>query len=248
MYKRLPLFVSFVLVLSLAGSASADLIGHWTFDDGSGAIAADSSGNGNDGVLMGDPEWVAGKIGGALDFDGDGDFVDCGYDPLFDITTNEMTVSAWVTVRSIANQWAAIAAKGEHAWRLGNASWDPRFHFGITIWNAPDTASQDGIAAVGADEWHHVAGVFDGTNIMIYLDGVLDVSVATTEPIGTNALNLFIGDNPEATGRYWDGLIDDVRLYNQALTQEEIIAIIPEPATLALLGLGGLALLRRKRK
>jgi hypothetical protein len=184
---------------------------------------SDSSGNGHDGTVMGDPGFVEGVAGLALDLDGDGDYVDCGANPLFGMQeTNNMTAAAWVTIRSIANQWAAIVAKGEHAWRLGNASLDPRFHFGITIWNAPDTASTDGVASVGFDEWHHVAGVFDGANIILYVDGALDISVPTTEPIGTNDLNVFIGDNPEATGRYWDGLVDEVLIYNRALSESEV--------------------------
>jgi hypothetical protein len=185
--------------------------------------ANDSSGNGFNGTILGDPNFVAGHEGMAMDLDGDGDYVDCGYDPLFDIATNEITVSAWVTIRSIANQWSAIAAKGEYAWRLGNASFDPRFHFGITIWNAPDTASIDGVTAVGYDEWHHAAGVFDGSNIMVYLDGALDVSTPTTEPIGVNNKNVFIGDNPDATGRYWDGLIDELKIYDRALSASEVL-------------------------
>jgi len=101
-------------------------------------------------------------------------------------------------------------------------SLDPRFHFGITIWNAPDTPSVDGATAVGFDEWHHVAGVFDGSNIMIYLDGVLDGSAATTVPIGINTANMLIGENPEATGRYWDGLIDELKIYDRALSEGEV--------------------------
>jgi len=201
-------------------------------DPGTGGLIAyyamensvnDCSGNVFNGTIYGDPNFVAGHDGMALDLDGNGDYVDCGYDPLFDVTTNEITVSAWVTIRSIANQWAAIAAKGEYAWRLGNASWDPRFHFGITIWSAPDTASLDGVTAVGYDEWHHAAGVFDGANIMVYLDGDLDVSAATTEPIGINNANMLIGDNPDSPGRYWDGLIDDLMIYNRALSKNEIL-------------------------
>jgi subtilisin family serine protease len=184
---------------------------------------SDSSGNGFNGTIYGNPNFVAGHDGMALDLDGNGDYVDCGYDPLFDVTTNEITVSAWVTIRSIANQWAAIAAKGEYAWRLGNASWDPRFHFGITIWSAPDISNLDGVTAVGYDEWHHAAGVFDGSNIMIYLDGALDVSAATTEPIGVNNANMLIGDNPDSPGRYWDGLIDELMIYNRALSKNEIL-------------------------
>ena len=65
--------------------------------------------------------------------------------------------------------------------------------------------------------------MFDGANISVYLDGVLDTSVPTTEPIGISTTNMFIGDNSEATGRYWDGLIDEVMIYNRALSEEEIL-------------------------
>jgi len=200
------------------------LLAYYPLDAAYRGSVPDGSGNGNDGTVLGDPAFVEGVAGLALDLDGDGDYVDCGANPLFGMQeTNNMTAAAWVTIRSIANQWAAIVAKGEHAWRLGNASLDPRFHFGITIWNAPDTASTDGVASVGFDEWHHVAGVFDGANIILYVDGALDISVPTTEPIGTNDLNVFIGDNPEATGRYWDGLVDEVLIYNKALSLNEVM-------------------------
>jgi len=194
----------------------------------------DVSGNELHGTFMGDPNmggptFVAGMEGMALDLDGVDDYVDCGYDPLFDVNSNEITVSAWVTIRSNANQWAAIAAKGEYAWRLGNASWDPRFHFGITIWSAPDTASIDGVTAVAYDEWHHVAGVFDGANIMVYLDGALDVSAATTEPIGVNDKNMLIGNNPDDPVRYWDGLVDELKIYDRALSECELLYLAERP-------------------
>jgi len=199
-------------------------VGHWKLDDGAGTIAADSSGNGNDGTLIGDPQWAAGIIGGALDFDGDGDYVDCGYDPLFDIT-GEITVAAWLNIRSIPNAWTGAVVKGENAWRLSNVDMDPRFHFGITIWNAPDTASVDGATAVGYDEWHHVTGTFDGANINVYLDGVLDGSAPTTEPIGISTTNLFIGENSESPGRSWDGLIDEVMIFDRALSADKILEL-----------------------
>jgi len=223
--------VFFILVLclilaSIAEGADPSLVGLWKLDETEGGIAADSSGNGNDGTLIGDPQWVQGKINGALDCDGNGDYVNCGYDPLFDVTTNEVTVCAWVTIRSIPGDWRAAVAKGESAWRLSNVNYDPRFHFGITIWTASDTASIDGVTAVGYDEWHHACGTFDGENINVYLDGVLDASATTTEPIGTVSTNVFIGNNPESTERYWDGLIDDVRVYDRALTAEEIQVVM----------------------
>ena len=183
---------------------------------------SDDSGNGNDGTIIGDPGFVEGVVGNAIDLNGD-DYIDCGNNPLFGMQeTNQMTVAAWVTIRSIPTAWIAAVAKGEYAWRLSNVNMDPRFHFGITIWNAPDAFGIDGVTAVGLDEWHHIAGTFDGTNINVWLDGVVDAMAKTTEPIGTNALNVFIGENPESLGRFWDGLIDEVYIYNRALSYPEI--------------------------
>ncbi len=96
MCKKLVCLTSLVVLLSLAGSASAELILHWTFDEGSGTTANDESGSGHNGTIEGDPAWVAGKLGGALDFGGDGDRVvdESGGDYLNGLEA--MTVSVWI--------------------------------------------------------------------------------------------------------------------------------------------------------
>ncbi len=202
------------------------LVAHYELEND----AVDSSGNGLDGILMGEPNFAEGMLGMALDADGVDDYIDCSNDVAFDIT-DQITVSAWLNIRSIPTAWTAAVAKGENAWRLGNVNEEPRFHFGITIWNAPDTASVDGETAVALDEWHHVIGRFDGRNINVYVDGALDATNPTTVPIGTAATNMFIGDNPEAPGRYWDGLIDDVMIFNRAVTPGEIRYLIGDRLT-----------------
>jgi hypothetical protein len=218
----------FVLGLFIANIAEAqddpNLIGWWKMDETSGTVAADSSGYGNDGTVLGGARWVSGYIDGAIDLDGD-DYVDCGYDPIFN-TANEMTIAAWVTIRSVPTAWAAIVSKGEYSWRLSNYNTEQRFHFGITIWSAQGP-SVDGTTAVGLDEWHHVAGMYDGASINLYLDGMLDATIATSSPIGVNSAHVLIGENPEAAKRNWDGLIDDVRIYNRALSAAEIGALMP---------------------
>lgn len=96
MYRISALLICFVLVLSLAGSASGSLVAHWRLDETSGNIAYDSSGNGHDGTLQGDAQWTSGRIGGALDFDGSDDYVDIAYSPA--LSLNEFTFSAWVNI------------------------------------------------------------------------------------------------------------------------------------------------------
>ena len=229
MCKKLIYLTSFVLVLgplqmnvahAYFPAGDPDLVAWYQFEGN----ADDISGNELHGTEMGDPTYEAGVYGLAIDLDADGDYVDCGSDQLFDIT-GEITVAAWLNIRSIPSAWTAAVAKGENAWRLSNVNMDPRFHFGITWWENPDASSIDGATAFGYNEWHHATGSFDGSNINVYLDGVLDGTAPTTEPIGISTTNLFIGENSESTGRFWDGLIDEVRIFDRALSADEILEL-----------------------
>src|SRR4030042_1000714 len=101
MFNRLICFV-LVAVLVLSSAASAELVGWWKLDDGTGNVAVDSSGNGNDGVISGDPEWVAGWFGGALKFDGIDDNVNCGNGEIFNIT-DELTLAVWVNANDFGS-------------------------------------------------------------------------------------------------------------------------------------------------
>lgn len=96
MSRQLICLICFVLVLGATGNASAELVAYWTFDKGSGATAYDSSGNGHDGTLEGNPEWADGKLGGALQLDGSGDYVSCGLIDIDTAITGGLTVCAWI--------------------------------------------------------------------------------------------------------------------------------------------------------
>ncbi|MBN2316493.1 MAG: hypothetical protein JXM79_21375, partial [Sedimentisphaerales bacterium] len=76
MRKKLTFLVALMFVLGVAGNASAEIVGHWKLDEGAGTTASDSIG-GNEGAFEGEPQWVAGQFGNALEFDGD-DWVNCG--------------------------------------------------------------------------------------------------------------------------------------------------------------------------
>jgi hypothetical protein len=118
MCRKWVYLISFILVTSLVGNASAGLVGHWKLDEGAGTIAHDSSRNENHGTLDG-PIWRPsdGQIGGALEFDGNNDCVEVPDDPSFDIT-NEITVTAWINPGDVID-WRTIVAKYAHtpAWR-----------------------------------------------------------------------------------------------------------------------------------
>ena len=80
---------------------------------------------------------------------------------------------------------------------------------------------------VNDGKWHHFAAVYDGAEFRLYVDGNPDGSEASTGPITVSTYNVFIGENSQATGRHWNGQIDDVRVYSRALTEAEVKSLIP---------------------
>ncbi|UCG56514.1 MAG: hypothetical protein JSU70_16825 [Phycisphaerales bacterium] len=202
--------------------APHSLVAHWTFDEGRGLIAHDASGNSLDGALVGDPQWTKGApcIGLALDFDGHGDYVDCGNNSLFNLT-DQITVAAWVKIRTVRGNWTSVVNKGLTAWRLETLYDTRRMHFAVT-----DEHYIDADANIPPNEWHHVCGTYDGSNIRLYMNGVQDAAspAAYSGPIATNTNNLLIGRySGGLSSGEWDGLIDDVRIYNYPLDADEIL-------------------------
>jgi len=199
----------------------AGLLGWWKFDEAEGSNASDSSGNNHNGILMGNPVWrpSGGKFGGALEFDGQGDYVELADESDFDIA-GQITVSAWVNIRSVPSAWTAIITKGDSAWRLSTMEAERAFHFAVS-----GSTVLNGQTRVSADEWHHVVGIYDGKEIRIYVDGRVDVSMPWDRGIETNDYPVLIGENAGQTERFWHGLIDDVRIFNYALTEDEIAAL-----------------------
>lgn len=210
--------VCFVLLMGLAaGPANASLVALYELD----GTAIDSAGT-NHGSEVGDPCYVAGVFGQAINLDGAGDYVNCGNDSIFSITA-EITVAAWVNINTVDKDWQTIVAKGDTAWRLSTAQDENRFHFAIC--GPPWENLVSGSIDVLPGEWHHACGTYDGSMIRLYVDGVLDADKATADGIPINSYNVCIGENSEAKGRYWNGLIDDVAVFDHALIIDDIIQL-----------------------
>ena len=200
---------------------ATDLVAHYTFDEGAGAVVGDSSGNGNDGAINGDPVWTTGVLGGALEFSGD-DYVDCGNDASL-VIRDTITVACWIKVASFTRTWETIVAMGDDSYRIGRGPSDgDAMHFGC---NGTTGGNFNGVGVVTTDTWHHVAGVYDGANMYIYVDGIEDNRIASTGQIDASSYNLYIGENPQATGRQLGGVVDDVRIYSRPLSPEEIAGL-----------------------
>jgi hypothetical protein len=192
------------------------------------------SSNGHDGDPYGDATTVYDPVinSNVLSLDGTGDYViitDSNQPgSAFDIT-GTITVACWIKIPNFDKDWQAIVTKGDSAWRLGRASGTGT---GIGVEFACSGLSPSswvsGEIRVDDDQWHHVAGVYDGSRLCIYVDGILDSFENTSGSISNNTYNVLIGENEEMPGREWNGQIDDVRIYNRALSHGEIVSLAGE--------------------
>ena len=202
------------------------LVAHWKLDDGSGDTAANAIAGGYQGKLVGNPAWTGGIIGGALNFDGQGDYIEIIDSNDFTITS-QITVSAWIKTDKIDKRWQAIVTKGDRSWRLQGQRRGYALEFACTGLVIPGSmwGSLYGTIDANDGQWHHVAGVYDGQKICLYIDGRLDVSQPASGRIRLDDRAVLIGDNSQKPGRCWNGLIDDVRIYSYGMTPEEVAAI-----------------------
>lgn len=213
-------------IAAISGAGSG-LVGYWTFDEGSGASAADTSGNGNNGTLVNAPTWGTGRIGGALALNGTSQYVLVGSPAVLDIT-GAVTVSAWINLNdSLLNR--KIVGKG--ATGSGATQWQYQIYdngggdLGFRVSNSQTLMgcrSSGGLIAPGG--WHNVAGVYNGSDtVNFYIDGVQACTASTP---GFGALNPFgnftIGASSGGTSGFMSGSIDDVRVYDRALAPAEI--------------------------
>ncbi len=204
----------------------AGLVGGWKLDEKDGRKAADSSGNGHDATVQGNPDWqpAGGRVGGAIALGGDGDFLDVADTSAFDCTGG-VTLAAWIKAKQLDKPWQAIITKGDNAYRMQRNNETDTLEFactGLQIPNGNDYGSLFGSKTLTTGEWHHVAGVYDGKKMYLYVDGALDNSQEARGAINTNDARLQIGGNTQVGDRFWNGLIDEVRVYNYGLTEAQI--------------------------
>ncbi len=153
----------------------------------------------------------------AVLFSGQTGYIDCG--PFgFDLA-GPMSVMAWVKVNHFDRTWQALVTKGDSSWRLHRNGNTSQVGFGTTGVSNQDEA---GTRAVDDGQWHHVVAVDDGSAKSIYIDGLLDASVPATGSISLDSYNVMIGENAQATGRFFDGWISEVAIFGTALTAAQI--------------------------
>jgi len=195
-------------------------VAQWKMDEGSGSTAYDVTDNNNDGTISG-AAWTTGKYGSALSFDGVDDYVDVADSS--SLTTTNLTVSAWIKSNSIATEQTIVSKFANE----GGGAKGFMFEIYLSKVNiAIDTNVQLITLAGGttllSNTWYYVTATYDGSTIKAYVNGVLDRSKSTTAGISDTVTVLNIGRYTYASNLWFNGLIDDVRIYNYARTPEQI--------------------------
>lgn len=209
--------ISYNLFQPFGSLGCGDSLGCWHFEND----FFDSSGNSNNGTPNGGVIFSDGVSGQATSFDGVDDYVDAGNAASLDITVG--SYEAWFKAGSFPAPNSNSMIVGKYGVSMGFYLWLETTNGGITRIQASPSGSPGQIAIAttipSLNVWYHVVGTFDGTNAKIYVNGVLENSVAATA--ATNNDNLNIGRENDNT-RYFNGLIDEVKIYNRALSSTEI--------------------------
>jgi len=240
--QRKNVLLALIVILLVAVRTQAqdqDLLAWWKFDDGTGTIAVDSSGNGNDGVFIQDPEWVAGKFGSGLLFDGQGgERVSLGG---LDIPSGAMTITCWFKANNLdtpGNDPRMVSkanggGNNDHWWMFSSSriSGEKFLRFRLKTNDGQQTTEiKAGTFEVG--EWIHGAVWWDGTDMKIYKNGeeVGSIAKGGTSVALDPTIQGAIGNQPiGAENRPFDGIIDDVRIYTKALTEAELAEVMAGP-------------------
>ncbi|MBN1169343.1 hypothetical protein JXA63_05665 [Candidatus Woesebacteria bacterium] len=198
-------------------------VAYWKFDEGSGTgsnAVKDSSGNSNHGTMqssMTESNWIAGKYGKALDFDGSDDYIDSPYGENIDPTTAPHTFMMWV-------KWDGVVGLNKIFFSSGMDT-DDRMYLGIInySWDMGIQSSAWGTGTTPATtDWTHVTLVMDGSDASLYINGVFSFSKSYTSY--TFNQNIDIGQDATDVGTYnFGGSIDEVKIYNYARTPQQIV-------------------------
>jgi hypothetical protein len=206
------------------------LVGYWKFNEGSGGIAFDSSGNNNHGILVNGPTWVDGKYGKALSFDGVNEYVEVPQSSSLDIVDG-VSIAAWIYPKAlpaltlILTRWydgtepdrgiALCLIQGLYV-RFGVINdanlFDVPFSFEI-------------------NKWYYLAATWNGSVSRVYVNGIEIGNRSTSGSFTNQDVNLGIGCDINPFHAYFNGTIDNVMIYNRALTAEEVMAhyLLPPP-------------------
>ncbi|UCC95255.1 MAG: right-handed parallel beta-helix repeat-containing protein [Candidatus Omnitrophota bacterium] len=206
------------------------LLARWRFDETEGDTAADSSGNGYSGTLVNGPTWIEeGRLEGALEFNRSlSQYVDCG-NPIVFSPGSAISISVWVRATDtqaydyILSKPCSSTSTASYALYTGS---DNTLYFYILPLGGSSGVRSPSGGNIADGQWHHIAGTYDKEYVRLYVDGVeVGSGTARTSDIEYNEGRNLIIANSDLGNHYWNGAIDDVRIYNVALTAAQIAAL-----------------------
>ena len=209
------------------GGAPPGLVAAYAFDEAAGSTLSDASGNGNTGTISG-ATWTSGRYSYGLAFNGSSARVNVQDAPSLDLTS-AMTLEAWVKPTTVTSSWRDVIYKGNDNYYLmatSSPGGTARPVGGATIAGVHQEAF--GTVAITANTFTHLATTYDGSAVRLFVNGTQVASTAATGSIATSTNQLQIGGD-SIYGQYFAGTIDEVRIYNTALTQAQIQADMNSP-------------------
>jgi hypothetical protein len=221
--------------ISLCRAAEAGLVARYTFDEGTGWTARDQSGNKNDGRILGGAKWVKGTYGSALELNGKDAYVDCGTGSSLSSVAAAGTIQVWCHPDKVQG--------GLVNWSTGGGWNDERLVLAVNTYHGGNTmigciadggSSQTftGFGVVEEKEWVHLTFSWEGKTISVFRNGLLAATCALTLTPEIKGVPLWLGRCQGLGSEYFDGILDEVRIYNRALTTQEVFASYKKEAAL----------------
>lgn len=204
----------------------AGLVAGWNFNEGNGASAADTTGNGNTAALVNSPSWTVGKYGGGIRLNGSGQYLSVANSATINLSGGAMTFSAWV------NPVAGAGDKVLLGKFYNSTMTSPYYQYGVELRGTSNTpvfelGTSGGLqeATMGsgltAAQWTHLAVTFNGSQVLFYKNGTLTRTVALAGTMTARSTSLYLGADV-SPNQFLNGTLDDVRLYGRTLTQAEV--------------------------
>ena len=210
-------------VVIYAHAEKRGLVSAWLFEEKSGTVVRDTVGK-NDGEIIGKLSWFSyGKFGRCLRFLGNPDsYIRIPHNDVFN--ADPYTFVVWVKLKP--ESWQYIIWRNGDVWPEPKENrhidiWIHTDGFPVFMWTAGKNSGQiDGKTIITNDKWHHVAKVYDGSSIKMFIDGILDTEMSSKGTLDTNESPIWLGANPNNIAA--TGLFDEVGFFTQALSQDEI--------------------------
>mgnify|MGYP001148763568 CR=1 FL=1 len=228
--RFISIFVVLLLTAFVAPHAKAACVGAWFFDEGQGTVARDSSGNKNDGKIN-NGKWVDGKFGKAIEFNGTNTNVEIQHTPV--LSVEQFTLMAWVNVPKFTGGWQTIATLNTDGpirnYGLFINDGSGLVHYSFT--SGKQWQSFNATSNIVDSKWHHIAATYDKKAFKCYVDGKVDGETPNTLKPDTAPAVITIGS--WVGGGWLKGVIDEVALYNNALTDAQLKDVMQRGLTTA---------------